>query len=58
MKKQINQLLTKKMNRKEFLKSIGMGVVAVAGADTVLKTLSSMGQEKSSSGYGSGSYGG
>lgn len=56
-------LLEKEMDRKEFLKLIGMGLVAVTGITSLLKTFSALNSDSSSStsssfGYGSSPYGG
>lgn len=56
----IAQLLEKEMDRKDFLKHVGIGIIALMGLSTVLKTLiqqpTSNSQEQS--GYGSSVYGG
>lgn len=63
MKNDLNSLLQKEMDRKEFLKLVGVGLVAMTGAASLLKTLSligsgSGGQAARSLGYGSSPYGG
>ena len=63
IKKQINQLLQKEMDRKDFLKHVGVAAIAVVGVPAVLKTLGQFGggssnQQGSSVGYGASAYGG
>lgn len=59
MKNDLNSLLAKEMDRREFLKHIGIGVVALTGASALLKTLNSIsGPTRRTSGFGSGAYGG
>ncbi|OGL22324.1 hypothetical protein A2707_03285 [Candidatus Saccharibacteria bacterium RIFCSPHIGHO2_01_FULL_45_15] len=67
-KNELNTLLTKKMDRKDFLKHVGVGVVAAVGLSSILKAVSSTGApatsnssantNSSSLGYGSSAYGG
>lgn len=65
MQSQLNSLLQKEMDRKDFLKHVAVGVVALTGASTIVKTLTPAfngGQQSSnqplSGGYGASSYGG
>lgn len=59
MKPDISSLLQKKMDRKDFLKHVGIGVVVLTGATTLIKTLNSLGgPTPQSKGYGSAAYGG
>lgn len=59
MKVQIDGLLQKKMDRKDFLKHVGVGVAALTGITATVKTLNSLaGPVKQTSGYGSSAYGG
>jgi len=62
IKAQVNQLLSKEMDRKDFLKHVGIAAVAVAGVPAVLKALGHMGGGSSSAqqsmGYGASTYGG
>ena len=51
-------LLNKKLTRKEFLTYIGAGVMAVTGVAAVIKALTNKKTEISGFGYGSGPYGG
>lgn len=62
VKTQINEVLAKKMDRQEFIKSVAVGLVAVSSAGAALRFLAQKQQSqptsKSSSGYGSSAYGG
>lgn len=67
MNAQINSLLAKKMDRKDFLKHVGIGLIAMTGVSAALKTLAPLGGTVTTSpsqspatsfGYGSSSYGG
>ncbi|HMH70095.1 MAG TPA: hypothetical protein VK502_01755 [Candidatus Saccharimonadales bacterium] len=53
-------LLQKEMDRKDFLKHVGIGFAAIVGITTVLKTVTSLSGngQKQSVGYSSGVYGG
>lgn len=55
----VQTLLQKKMDRREFIKHVGIGFAALIGVSAVLRTMSSMGGNKQQSvGYGSSTYGG
>lgn len=59
--KPLEHLLTREMNRREFLIYIGVIVLAVSGISRIYSTLISshtVAQTKTSSGFGSGTYGG
>lgn len=59
MKNDLNSLLAKEMDRREFLKHIGIGVVALTGASALLKALNGVsGPTRRTVGFGSGAYGG
>ncbi|HEX4662440.1 MAG TPA: hypothetical protein VH144_02395 [Candidatus Saccharimonadales bacterium] len=59
MKPDISSLLQKKMDRKDFLKHVGIGFVVLTGATTLIKTLNTLGApSKQANGYGSSAYGG
>lgn len=69
MQSPLNTLLQKEMDRKDFLKHVAVGVVALTGASTIMKTLSpaltgdQIGvqqpqQSVGSYGYGASAYGG
>ncbi len=59
MKQEISTLLAKKMDRKDFLRHVGIAVVAATGFGAVMKSLNSGGSSKSQHvGYGDSAYGG
>ncbi len=59
MKNDLNNLLAKEMDRSDFLKHIGIALLALTGAASVMKALSGIGgQNVVTHGFGSGSYGG
>jgi hypothetical protein len=61
MQTNINDLLQKRMDRKEFLKHVAVGALMVTGVATVLKTVGTMtnlGKPAVQTGYGSSAYGG
>lgn len=58
MKPDVDSLLQKKMDRKDFLKHVGIGFVVLTGATTLIKTLNSLGSQPQNRGYGSAAYGG
>lgn len=59
MQSQFNNLLQKQMDRKEFLKIVGAGVVAISGAGTIVKMFDSGIKTKQQTvGYGASVYGG
>lgn len=60
MKNELETLLQKEMDRKDFLKHVVIGVAAVTGFATVLKTMNTLsgGQAKSPLSYGGAAYGG
>lgn len=60
VKTQFNELLSKKMNRQEFLKHVAIGMVALSGAGAALNLLSTKQKQQgsSASGYGGSAYGG
>ncbi len=55
--KQIENLLQKRMDRKGFLKHVGIGVLALTGLTSVVKLLQGN-QQQQNGGYGSSVYGG
>ena len=60
VKQQIEKVLTTEMDRKDFLKHVGLAVVAVAGVGSLLSALGRFGQvhsSRSSNGYGGSPYG-
>lgn len=61
VKQQIQAILTKKMDRQDFMKHVAIGVVAMSGASNALRLLGASKQvsdAESSEGYGSAGYGG
>ncbi|HXH26297.1 MAG TPA: hypothetical protein VNG90_00210 [Candidatus Acidoferrum sp.] len=66
MTERINELLSRKMDRKEFLRHVGYGTAMLFGLGTVLKLVSSpsrpsnlqAGATSAKPGYGNGAYGG
>ncbi len=60
MQNEVQKLLEKDMDRKNFLKHVGIGFAAIAGITTALKTLTMLnGSHKNvDTGYGSSAYGG
>lgn len=59
IKNNIAQLLETEMERKDFLKLIGLGIVAATGITQILKAVSQQTpQRKAPQGYGGTAYGG
>lgn len=58
IKKQIDAILQKRMDRQEFFKHIAIGVVAVSGAGAALRLMSRDQKPSADGGYGSSAYGG
>lgn len=59
MKKQLAVLLDQEMDRGEFLRYAGVGIMMLLGGNAIMQAISSFGGEKRSShGYGSSAYGG
>lgn len=63
MNKQFSEILQRRMDRKDFLKHVGMGVVVITGLAGVMKLLKPQEQGKTTSttvagGYGASVYGG
>lgn len=54
----VQALLQKKMDRREFIKHVGIGFAALLGVSAVLRTMSSLGNNKQTVGYSGGVYGG
>lgn len=56
----LQNLLKKKVSRREFLTYVGAGLVAITGVSALLKNLTASVPEyrRKGSGYGSGPYGG
>ena len=62
VKTEINALLNKKMDRKDFLKRVAVGLVAVTGVAAALRSLTPIPAKEQqtpvSHGYGGSAYGG
>lgn len=62
MNKQFSEILQRRMDRKDFLKHVGMGVVVITGLAGVIKLLKPQEQGKGTTtvagGYGASVYGG
>ncbi|MCA9327776.1 hypothetical protein KDA14_04580 [Candidatus Saccharibacteria bacterium] len=59
IKEQVNVLLNKKMDRQEFVKHVAIGLVAMTGASSVLRSLTPKHKSAGSAyGYGASAYGG
>ncbi|MDQ3159019.1 MAG: twin-arginine translocation signal domain-containing protein [bacterium] len=56
--KMLQDLLEKRLTRREFLTYVGAAIVAMTGIHTFLKTLTNQKEQSSSLGYSSGVYGG
>ncbi len=58
-KASLGDLLNKEMDRKQFLKHLGVGVLAISGVSAALRsmTFESSGKSSQPSGYGSSPYG-
>jgi hypothetical protein len=58
IKNDIQILLDKQVDRKDFLKHVGFGVVALTGIATLTRSLNGFGLKQQSAGFGAGTYGG
>lgn len=61
MKNELESLLQKEMDRRDFLKHVGIAFVALTGVAALLKTLNGFGgntRTRQTVGYGSATYGG
>jgi hypothetical protein len=59
MKNDLDELLQKQMDRRDFLKHVAIGFVALTGISVVVKTLNTLsGAKRQTSGYGASVYGG
>lgn len=58
LQSEVHTLLQKKMDRREFIKHVGIGFAALLGVSAVLRSMSSMSGNKQQVGYGSSTYGG
>ena len=61
LKDKMNQLLEQEMDRKDFLKNVGIAIVGLVGISSVLSAFGQFGQkqstDKQSRGYGNTAYG-
>jgi hypothetical protein len=59
MKDELDSLLQKKMDRRDFLKHVGVGFAAITGIAAVVKTMNSLGgkSKAKAAGYCSSTYG-
>jgi len=57
MSTSLNKLLQKKIDRKEFLLSLGLLLITFTGISGIMQTISSILGEKPKKGFGSGGYG-
>ena len=58
MKKDLQVLLEKQVDRKDFLKHVAFGVVALTGVTALTKSLNGFGTRQQTVGFGAGTYGG
>lgn len=59
MKNEFNDLMQKQMDRRDFLKHVGIAFVALTGVSALVKTLNMVSGPKSQTmGYGANVYGG
>ena len=59
LKTQVAAILSKKMDRQDFIKHVAIGMVAISGAGTALRLLApKQNQQQSTVGYGASTYGG
>lgn len=63
LRKEIDTLLTTKMDRKDFLRSVAIGLVAITGLSTIIRMVAPTRTNKQAvsaapQGYGSSVYGG
>lgn len=59
MKNDLNILLQKEMDRTDFLKHVGIALLALSGAGAIVKALTGFGNHNVvTNGFGSGAYGG
>lgn len=61
IKQQLNDILQKEMDRKDFLRHVGIATVAVVGIPAIIKALNQIGDRPTlpkNLGYGSSVYGG
>lgn len=55
----VQALMQKEMDRRDFIKHVGIGFAAILGITTILRTMNSLGSnQKQTVGYSAGAYGG
>ena len=58
IKKMLNDVTSRSMDRREFLASTGAAVLALLGVTAILRSFSLRDVQRRQSGFGSGTYGG
>lgn len=58
MRNEIQTLLAKEVDRRDFLKHVGLTLLALTGVAATARTLTSFGTKQQTSGFGAGVYGG
>ncbi|GFG50780.1 hypothetical protein MAGR_22210 [Mycolicibacterium agri] len=58
IKKQLDAILNRRMDRRDFLRQIAIGVVALSGVGAALRLLSRSSEASEGTGYGGSAYGG
>lgn len=58
MRNEVQSILSKEVDRREFLKHVGLTIVALSGAAAAVRTLTSFGSKAQTTGFGAGVYGG
>ncbi len=58
MKNDLQALLAKEVDRKDFLKHVGIGLVALTGVASLTQSMNNLGRKSQSVGFGAGVYGG
>lgn len=58
MQQDLEELLQKRMDRKDFIKHLAVGFAALTGVSAILKTLSGLSSQRQANTYGSSAYGG
>jgi len=58
IKKSVNRLARQEMNRREFLRNVGVAALTLAGVTAVVKSLGGQHDQGNSSTYGTSTYGG
>ena len=58
MKSDVDAILAKEVDRRDFLKHVGLAIVAATGIGAVIKSVNSATTKNQVSGFGAGAYGG